>query len=153
MTTQVSVAAVSASTTRFRRQTAIATASSAASSTGSSLMARKRLMVPVICPLVSRRPEPMALLAATNGLREVIAGTPNQSATITAQPATSSARAPGTVRQAQIEYSPRNGHTSGRPRAASTPSTKAARGRPEKWQSIAPRHSETIIGSDWALST
>ncbi len=115
------------STTRLRRTAAIATATSAASCTGSSLRPVKRPMVPNTLSLVSRRPEPSALLAATNGLRDVSAGIPNHSSTTTAQPPTSSHRASRTARQAQIEYRAKNGHTSGRPSAASAPSTNAAR--------------------------
>ena len=46
-----------------------------------------------------------------------------------------------------------NGHTSGRPSEARTSSANAQRGRRERWQSIAPRHSDAISGSDCALST
>ena len=77
--------------------------------------------------LRSRRPDPSAFEAATNGLREVSAGIPNQSSTTTTIPATISHRIDGTRSHAQIEYRPRNSHTSGRPSAASAPSTNAQR--------------------------
>ena len=57
----------------------------------------------------------------------VIVGTPNHMNAITATPATSIQRILGTLNQAHSMNSPRNGHTSGRPRAASTPSTSAQR--------------------------
>ena len=134
-----------------RRHTARATDSAAAISSGAAYRLRKRWAVPMILSPCSARPESSAFEAATNGVREVRAGIPNHSAATTRMPPTISHRIERIARQAQIEYSPRNTHTSGRPSAASTANTKAQRYRRERWQSIAPRHRETIIGSDWAL--
>jgi len=93
------------------------------------------------------------LVPATNALRELRAGIPNHRSRRTTTPPTISLRIDGSFRQPQIEYRPRNGHTSGRPSEATAPSTNAQRGRPDRWQSIAPRQRATIIGSDWALRT
>ena len=144
--------AASASVTRSRRTTAIATASSAVSSITAGLRSKKRPIVPNTRSLRRRRPDPSAFDAATNGLREVSAGIPNHSTTSSTIPPTIIHRMDGTRSHAQIEYRPRNSHTSGRPSDASAPSTHAQRQRPHRWQSIAARHSATIIGSDWALS-
>ncbi len=53
--------------------------------------------------LRSRRPEPSAFEAATNGVREVSAGIPNHSTTSSTIPAAISIRIDGTRRHAQIE--------------------------------------------------
>ena len=57
----------------------------------------------------------------------VMVGIPNHMNTITAAPATSIQRIFGTLNQAQSMNRPRNGKTSGRPRAASTPNTSVQR--------------------------
>ena len=101
----------------------------------------------------ARGPEPSALVPATNGLREVSAGIPNHSSDQQHdpghdQPPHRRHRAPGPDRvQRRGTATPR----AARARPARR-STNAQRGRPERWQSIAARHSVTIIGSDCALS-
>ena len=86
-------------------------------------------------------------------LLEVRPGIPNHSARTTTAPATRIHRIDGTASQAQTAYAAMNGHTSGRPKDASTSSANAQRGLRDRWQSIAPRHSDTISGSDCALRT
>ena len=88
-----------------------------------------------------------------NQLCEVIAGTVNQNVGISAIPSTVRTRIFGTARHAHSAYSPANAQASGRPREAPTSRAKAKRGRPERWQSIAPRNSVTISGSELAIST
>ncbi len=113
--------------TRSRRTTAKTTASSAVSSITIGLRSLNRPIVPNTRSLWSRRPDPSAFDAATNGVREVNAGIPNHKTTSSTIPPTIRARIDGTRSHAQIEYSPRNSHTSGRPSDASAPSTHAQR--------------------------
>ena len=101
---------------------------------------------------VSRRPESSALAAATNGLREVIAGIPNHSAASTTTPRPASSAAAGRRRHSpdrvQAEKRPHLGTPERRrARRATNAQPRAA----NRSQSIAPRHSATIIGSDCEL--
>ncbi len=57
----------------------------------------------------------------------VMVGTPNHMNRTTAAPRISIQRMLGILNQAQSPNRPRNGHTSGRPKAASTPNTSAQR--------------------------
>ena len=62
-------------------------------------------------------------------------------------------RIAGTRIHAHTAYRPVNTHASGRPSDASTSIANASFGRLQRWQSIAARHSVTIIGSELAIST
>ena len=89
-----------------------------------------------------------------NQLFEVSAGIVNQKAGISASADQREQRAStGPRDQAQTAYRPANGHASGRPSDASTSIANASRGRLDRWQSIAARHSVTIIGSELAIRT
>ena len=79
-------------------------------------------------------------------------GIPNQNSGISTSSTAISFRIPGIVRHAQIEYSPMNGHVSGRPSEHRNKNVSAQRGCLCRCRSIASRKQVTSIGSDCALS-
>ena len=107
---------------RSRRQTASSRATKAATSTGRSYSDRKRPTVPKTLFECSSRGEFKAFWPAMKNVFAVIAGIPNQSASITTTQTAMKTLIEGTRRQHQIPYSAWNSQTSGRARPASASS-------------------------------